>query len=164
MLGFHPQTCSEKSYVTTTCIPLSFWRAVVLSFAFAKQLNLFSIDFLNRETEMLWCYGMIKCSSFRVASESMGEVLLSTFNTIIRNTEKLFLIIPSLILISGTNWKVLKWRTKLSRLRCGTCTFKPGVVEGWAREMMTASAQSWCISDCFFGCVDAGALLLLPFL
>lgn len=96
----------EKWYVTTTCKHLFFWRPVVLSFAFAKQLNLFPIDFLKGET-LLWCSGVIKCFSFAIASfclywtscsEDMGEVLLSTFNTTIRITGKVILIIPSLIL------------------------------------------------------------------
>lgn len=38
--------------------------AVVLSFAFAKQLNLLPIAFLNGETEMLWYCGLIKCFLF----------------------------------------------------------------------------------------------------
>lgn len=89
--------------------------AVVLSFAFAKQLNLFPIAFLNGETEMLWYCGLIKCFLFwssiilpvldQLCREHM-EVWLLTFNIIARNTENVLLSIPSLLLILGTNWKL----------------------------------------------------------
>lgn len=94
------------------------------------------------------------------------------FNTVTTTNEAAFLNIPSVTLIPAPDQTIeplrgLKqtniprqqhllrpfpagWRIKLSWLRCSTCTFTPGVVEGLAGEMMTASARPGCISDCFW--------------